>query len=148
MSNKTNQPNSTTATLRQEFSFYANDGTLNTILRNIAAQGVTIIAFTINKLDMGNVNFVRMVVGPLSSNSSRANSVARDALRSAGVRYHQEEVIQIIVTPAPGILSRILQALYHHVVVFAAYSGANSIILNVSNNQTALKLLKQDNIIR
>jgi hypothetical protein len=147
MSNKTNQPNST-ATLRQEFSFYANDETLNTILRNIAAQGVTIIAFTINKLDMGNVNFVRMVVGPLSSNSSRANSVARDALRSADVRYHQEEVIQIIVTPAPGILSRILQSLYHHVVVFAAYSGANSIILNVSNNQTALKLLKQDNIIR
>ncbi|MBI0578249.1 hypothetical protein IEC97_12835 [Neobacillus cucumis] len=147
MSNKTNQPNFT-ATLRQEFSFYANDETLNMILRDIAAQGVTIIAFTINKLDMGNVNFVRMVVGPLSSNSSRANSVARDALRSAGVRFHQEEVIQIIVTPAPGILSRILHSLFHHVVVFAAYSGANSIILNVSNNQTALKLLKQDNIIR
>ncbi|MEH7117458.1 hypothetical protein V7128_08565 [Neobacillus vireti] len=146
MSNNTNKPNST-ATLRQEFSFYANDETLNAILRDIAAQEVTIIAFTINKLDFGNVNFVQMVVGPLRSNSSRANSVARDALRSAGVRFHQEEVIQIIVTPAPGILARILQSLYHHVVVFAAYSGANSIILNVSNNQTALKLLKQDNII-
>ncbi len=147
MSNKTYQPNST-ATLRQEFSFYANDETLHTILRNIAAQGVTIVAFTINKLDMSNVNFVRMVVGPLSSNSSRANAVARDALRSAGVRYHQEEVIQIIITPTPGLLSRILESLYHHVVVFVAYSGANSIILNVSNNQTALTFLRQDNIIR
>lgn len=77
------------AVLRQEFSFYAPDGVLNTILKNIAAEGVTVIAFTITKMDMGNLNFVRMVVGPLNSNSSHANRVARDVLNSAGVRYHQ-----------------------------------------------------------
>lgn len=136
-----------TALLRQEFSFYANDEFLNQVLKNIAAEGVTLIAFTITKMDMGNVNFVRMVVGTPTSNSSRANMVVRDVLQSAGIRYHQEEVIQIIVTPAPGVLSSILQTLYHRVIVFATYSGVNSIILNVSNIKTALNLLKQNNII-
>lgn len=137
-----------TSTLRQEFSFYVNDEALSTILKNIAAEGVTIAAFTITKMDMGSVNRVRLVVGPDSSNSSHANLVARDALQSLGVRYHQEEVIQIIGNPrTPGVLSSILQTLFHHVVVFATYSGVNSIILNVSDIQTALQLLKENSII-
>lgn len=136
-----------TAVLRQEFSFYANEEVLDSVLDDIADQGVTIVAFTITKLDMGRVNFVRMVVGPDNSNSSRANQIARDALRRAGVRFHQEEVIQIIVSPAPGILRNVLRALSPRVVVFAAYSGINSIILNVSDIPTALQLLRQNNII-
>jgi hypothetical protein len=138
-----------TAVLRQEFSFYASDEVLNTILKNIAAKGITIVAFTIAKLDIGRVNFVRIVAGPLSSNSSQANQAVQEILRSAGIRYHQKEVIQIIITaPAPGILSSVLQALSHHVVMYAAYSGINSIILNVSNPQTVIQVLKQNNIIR
>ncbi|WP_423798395.1 hypothetical protein [Neobacillus sp. SAB-20_R2A] len=136
-----------TAVLRQEFSFYATDEVLDSVLDDIAAQGVTVVAFTITKLDMGRVNFVRMVVGPDTSNSSRANQIARDALRRAGVRFHQEEVIQIIVSPAPGILRNVLRALRPQVVVFAAYSAINSIILNVSDIPTALQLLRQNNII-
>ncbi|MCH6267733.1 hypothetical protein [Neobacillus citreus] len=136
-----------TAVLRQEFSFYANEEVLDSVLDDIADQGVTIVAFTITKLDMGRVNFVRMVVGPDNSNSSRANQIARDALRRAGVRFRQEEVIQIIVSPAPGILRNVLRALSPRVVVFAAYSGINSIILNVSDIPTALQLLRQNNII-
>jgi hypothetical protein len=137
-----------TATLRQEFSFYANDEALNTILKSIAAGGVTIAAFTITKMNMGRGNHVRLVVGPDSSNSSRANQVAQDAFHSIAVRYHQEEVIQLIGNPrTPGVLSSILQTLYPHVVVFATYSGVNSIILNVSDIQTALQLLKENNII-
>jgi hypothetical protein len=146
MSSRTKRPTNT-ALLRQEFSFYANDEVLNQVLKNIAAEGVTIIAFTITKMDMGNVNFVRIVVGTPTSNNSRANMVVRDVLQSAGIRYHQEEVIQIIVTPSPGVLGSILQTLYHRVIVFATYSGVNSIILNVSNIRTALNLLKQNNII-
>ena len=137
-----------TVTLRQEFSFYANDGVLNTILKNIAAGGVTIAAFTITKINMRNVNFVRLVVGPDSSNSSQANLVAQDALRSLGIQYDQEKVIQLIGNPGtPGILNTILQTLYHHVVVLATYTGVNSFILNVSDMQTALRLLKKNNII-
>jgi hypothetical protein len=137
-----------TYTLRQEFSFYANDEALNTILKNIAAGGVTIAAFTITKMNMGRGNLVRLVVGPDSSNSPYANKVAQDAIHSIAVRYHQEEVIQIIGNPrTPGVLSIVLQTLYHHVVVFATYSGVNSIILNVSDIQTALRLLKKNNII-
>ncbi len=136
------------ATLRQEFSFYANDEDLNTILRKIAAEGVTIIAFTITKVNGGRINFVRLVVGPENSNSSRANMVLADVLREIGIRYHQKEVIQLIVViPAPGILSSILDALYHHVIVFAAYTGDNSAILDVSDIQTALKFLKKNNVI-
>jgi hypothetical protein len=136
------------STLRQEFSFYANDELLNTILKNIADQGVVISAFTIAKMDMGSVNFARIVVGPSGANSSHANMVTRDVLHTAGVRFQQEEVIQILApTGTPGVLSSILQTLLHHVVVFATYSGANSIILNVSNIQTALQLLRQNNII-
>jgi hypothetical protein len=137
-----------TVTLRQEFSFYANDEVLNTILKNIAAGGVTIAAFTITKINMRNVNFVRLVVGPDRSNSSQANLVAQDALRSLGIQYDQEKVIQLIGNPGtPGILSNILQILYLHVVVFATYTGVTSIILNVSDIQIALRLLKKDNII-
>ncbi|MDP4087072.1 MAG: hypothetical protein Q8934_21145 [Bacillota bacterium] len=136
-----------TAVLRQEFSFYATDEVLDTILENIAAGGVSVIAFTITKMDMGSVNFVQMVVGPLTSNSSLANMIARDALHSAGVRFHQKEVIQIIIAPAPGILRRVLHALFHHVVVIAAYSGINSIILNVSDIEAALQILRKNNII-
>lgn len=88
-----------TARLRQEFSFYENDEALNTILKNIAAGGVTIAAFAITKMDMRGVNFVRLVVGPDSSNSSHANLVAQDALHLLAVRYHQEEVNQIIGNP-------------------------------------------------
>ncbi|MGG3563271.1 hypothetical protein ABES03_16900 [Neobacillus rhizosphaerae] len=135
-------------TLRQEFSFYANDEVLNTILKNIAAGGVTIAAFTITKINMRNVNFVRFVVGPDSSNSSQANLVAQDALRSLGIQYDQEKVIQLIGNPGtPGILSTILEALYLHVVVFATYTGVTSIILNVSDIKSALRLLKKNNII-
>lgn len=144
MSNKTKK---FTAVLRLEFSFYANDEVLDSVLEDIAAQGVTVAAFTITKLDMGRVNFVRMVVGPDSSNSSRANQIARDALHRVGIRFDQEEVIQIIVTPAPGILRNVLRSLPPQVVVFAAYSGINSIILNVSDIPTALQVLKQNNII-
>jgi hypothetical protein len=137
-----------TVTLRQEFSFYANDEVLNTILKNIAAGGVTIAAFTITKINMRNVNFVRFVVGPDSSNSAKANLVAQDVLRSLGIQYDQEKVIQLIGNPGtPGILGETLQTLFQHVVVFATYTGVNSFILNVSDIQTALRLLKKNNII-
>ncbi|MDQ1143926.1 hypothetical protein QE429_000753 [Bacillus sp. SORGH_AS 510] len=137
-----------TVMLRQEFSFYANDEVLKTILQNIAAGGVTIAAFTITKINMRNVNFARLVVGPDSSNSSQANLVAQDALRSLGVQFDQEKVIQLIGNPGtPGILSNVLQILSHRVEVFATYTGVNSIILNVSDIQTALRLLKKNNIV-
>lgn len=137
-----------TATLRQEFSFYANDEVLNTILKNIAAGGVTLAAFTITKINMRNVNFARLVVGPDRSNSSQANLVAQDALRSVGVQFDQEKVIQLIGNPGtPGILSNVLQVLSHHVEVFATYTGVNSFILNVSDIQLALRLLKKNNIV-
>lgn len=137
-----------TVTLRQEFSFYANDEVLNTILKNIADGGVTIAAFTISKINMRNVNFARLVVGPDSSNSSQANLVARDALRSLGIQFDQEKVIQLIGNPGtPGILSNVLQILSHHVEVIATYTGVNSFILNVSDIQLALRLLKKNNIV-
>lgn len=137
-----------TVTVRQEFSFYANDEVLNTILKNIAAGGVTIAAFTISKINMRNVNFARLVVGPDSSNSSQANMVAQDALRSVGVQYDKEKVIQLIGNPGtPGILSNVLQILSHHVEVIATYTGVNSFNLNVSDIQLALRLLKKNNIV-
>lgn len=144
MRSKTNK-NTATALLRNEFSFYANEKGLEKIFESIAEEGVTIIAFTIT--NMRNVYFVRMVAGPPGSNSSFANSVVRDALHSAGVRYHEKEVIQVIVAPAPGIARNIFQALTD-VRLIASYSAVNSIILNVSDNQTALKLLRENNIIR
>jgi hypothetical protein len=137
-----------TVTLRQEFSFYANDEVLNTILKKIAAGGVTIAAFTITKINMRNVNFARLVVGPDSSNSSQANLVARDALRSIGIQFDQEKVIQLSGNPGtPGILSNVLQILSHHVEVIATYTGVNSFILNVSDTQMALRLLKKNKIV-
>jgi hypothetical protein len=135
-----------TALVRKEFSFYAKEDALNEVLEDIAAEGVTIVAFTITKGDKRNVNFVRMIFGPDSSNSSFANNVARDALQSAGIRFNEEKVIQVIVAPAPGLALRVFQAL-DNVKVFATYSAVNSIILNVSDIKAALKSLKKNNII-
>jgi len=145
MKNKT-RTNPATAVIRREFSFYADDDSFNDILADLAAEGVTIIALTVTALNMG-VNFVRMVVGPPNSNSSFANMVARNALTSAGVRFREKKVIQIIAAPSPGRGLRIFQAL-RNVRLIAAYTGVNSIILNVSNIKTALAILMKKNIIR
>jgi hypothetical protein len=142
-----NNENTATALLRQEFSFYANEEELDRILGMIAAEGVALIAFTITSIDRGNVYFVRMIVGPESSNSLFANNVAREALHSVCIRYHEKEVIQIIVgEPQPGLGRRILRALCP-LRLFTTYTGDNSLILNLSDNRTALKLLRENNII-
>jgi len=144
MRNMTNQ-NRLKALVRHEFSFYANDNALNNIFEKIAADGVAIIAFTItNRM---NVNFVRMIAGPLNSNSSFANKVVRNALRSERIQYDETEVIQIIFSPSPGVGLGIFQAL-RNMRVFAAYSAANGIIINGSDTQTVLNLLKQAHVIR
>jgi hypothetical protein len=146
VSRKTNE-NTAIALLRQEFSFYANEEELDRVLGFIADEGVTLIAFTITTMDRGDVYFVRMIVGPPSSNSSFANKVAREALHSVCIRYHEKEVIQIIVgEPSPGFGRRILQALCP-LRLFTTYTGDNSLILNLSDNRTALKLLRDNNII-
>ena len=143
---KTNE-NTSIALLRQEFSFYANEEELDRVLGFIANEGVVLIAFTITTTERGDVYFVRMVVGPPSSNSSFANKVAREALHSVCIRYHEKEVIQIIAgEPTPGLGRRILQALCP-LRLFTSYTGDNSLILNLSDNRTALKLLRENNII-
>ncbi|WP_419888683.1 hypothetical protein ACN6MT_26255 [Neobacillus niacini] len=139
--------NTAIALLRQEFSFYVNEAELDRVLGFIADEGVTLIAFTITTMDKGDVYFVRMIVGPNNCNSSFANKVAREALHSVCIRYHEKEVIQIIISePSPGFGRKILQALCP-LRLFATYTGDNSLILNLSDNRTALKLLREANII-
>jgi hypothetical protein len=141
-----------TAVVRKEFSFYTSEEVLNEILGDVAAEGVTIVAFTITKVDKRNkkskksVYFARLIFGPDSSNSSFANKVAREALQSAGVQFNEKKVIQLIVAPAPGVALRVFQAL-ENVEVFATYSAVNSIILNVADIKAALKALKKSGII-
>ncbi len=144
--NATNNTAKAKGVLRQEFNFYANDEVLDQIFKDIADAGVTLIAFTITAMNRRNTNFVRMVVGPPNANSSYANRVARNALHSAGVQYHEKEVLQIIAAPSPGFGRSVFQTLYN-LRLFATYSAANGFILNISNPETALKILKQNNII-
>lgn len=144
--NATNNTTKAKAILRQEFNFYANDDVLDQIFEDIADAGVTLIAFTITAMNRRNMNFVRMVVGPPNANSSSANRVARNALHSAGVRYHEKQVIQLIVPPTPGFGRSVFRTLYN-LRLFATYSAVNGFILNISNPETALKILKQNNII-
>ncbi|WP_423800424.1 hypothetical protein [Neobacillus sp. SAB-20_R2A] len=139
-----------TSQIRQQFTFNADDENLNTILRNISNRGVSFTAFTITKLK-NNTNFVKIVVGPPESNSPEANRVVREVLRSQGVRFQEEKVIQLrsFQTGVPGVLARIYDALFRFVKVKAIYAGElNSIILNVSDVEKALQLLRQNNIIR
>jgi hypothetical protein len=137
-----------TPQIRLEFSFSVNDETLNNILAGLAARGVSLTGYMITKMD--SINFARIVVGPPQSNSPRDNYVVREVLRSAGVRFQEKKVIQLLGLEAgtPGVLSRIFQALFHQVRVNAIYAGElNAIFLNVSNINLALRLLKQNHII-
>ena len=137
-----------TVRIRQQFTFTANDETLNRIIRNISNSGVSFTAFTITKLQ--NTNLVRAVVGPPGTNDPNANRVVREALRSSGVRFREEEVIQLLglTTGVVGVLSRIYAALFRNVKVKAIYQGEeNAIIINVSDVRTALRLLERNDII-
>ncbi|MDR6120586.1 hypothetical protein QFZ87_000183 [Bacillus sp. SLBN-46] len=138
-----------TTRIRQQFTFTANNDILNEVLAEISNEGVSFTAFTITR--MRDTNLVRIVVGPPRSNDAESNRVVREVLRSAGVRYQEEEVIQLqgLKTGTTGVLSRIYNSLFHVVKVKAIYLGEeNAIIINVSDVQTALRLLEQNNIIR
>jgi hypothetical protein len=138
-----------TPRIRQQFTFTANDETLNRVLEEISDEGVSFTAFTITR--MSDTNLVRIVVGPPRSNDPASNRVVREILRSEGVRFQEEEVIQLLGlrTGTTGVLSRIYRALFREVKVKAIYLGEeNAIIISVSDVQTALRLLEQNNIIR
>ncbi|MDR4946532.1 hypothetical protein [Neobacillus cucumis] len=137
-----------TPRIRQQFTFTANDETLNNIIKNITNRGVSFTATTITKLQ--NTNLVRIVVGPPQSNDPDANRVVRDVLHSAGVRFKEEKVIQLLglITGTIGVLSRIYEALFRNVKVKAIYYGEdNAIIVSVSDVKTALRLLEENDII-
>lgn len=137
-----------TARIRQQFTFTADDETLNNIIKNISIRGVSFTASTITKLQKNNL--VRIVVGPPRSNDPVANRVVRDVLRSAGVRFQENKVIQLLglITGTTGVLSRIYEALFRNVKVKAIYYGEdNAIIVSVSDVETALRLFEQNNII-
>ncbi|WP_419888282.1 hypothetical protein ACN6MT_23345 [Neobacillus niacini] len=137
-----------TARIRQQFTFTADDQTLNNIIKNISNRGVSFTGTTITKLQ--NTNLVRIVVGPPLSNDPDANRVVRDVLCSAGVRFLEEKVIQLLglVTGTIGVLSRIYEALFRKVKVKAIYFGEdNAIIVSVSDVKRALRLLEKNDII-
>ncbi|WHX40298.1 hypothetical protein QNH36_22070 [Mesobacillus sp. AQ2] len=137
-----------TARIRHQFTFTADDKTLNKILKDISDRGVSFTAATITKLQ--NTNLVRIVVGPPQSNDPEENEVVRDVLCSEGVRFKEEKVIQILglVTGTTGVLSGIYDALFHKVKVKAIYYGENNaIIVNVSDVKIALRLLEANGII-
>jgi hypothetical protein len=157
MSCKNKKKNTATGTalVRKQFSFYTSEEALEEILGDIAAEGVTITAFTITKVDKktkknkkrkSNIYFARLVFGPDDANSSFANKVAREALQSAGVQFNEKKVIQVIVASAPGVALRVFQAL-ENIEVPATYSGINSIFLNVDDIKAALKALKKSGLI-
>ncbi len=137
-----------TVRIRQQFTFTANDYTLDHIIEDVSERGVSFTAFTITKLQ--NTNLVRTVVGPAGSNDPASNRVVREVLRSAGVRFLEERVIQLLglAAGARGVLTRIYRALFRDVKVKAIYQGEeNAIIINVSDVNKALRLLEQNNII-
>jgi hypothetical protein len=137
-----------TPRIRQQFTFTANDRTLNEIIENISDRGVSFTAFTITKLH--DSNLARIVVGPSDSNDPNSNRVVRKVLDSLSVRYKEEQVIQLLglETGDQGVLTRIYSALFREVKVKAIYPGEeNAIILNVSNIKKALRLLNQEGII-
>ncbi|WP_144478188.1 hypothetical protein [Cytobacillus oceanisediminis] len=78
-----------TARIRQQFTFTADDKTLNKILKDISDRGVSFTAATITKLQ--NTNLVRIVVGPPQSNHPEENEVVREVLRSEGVRFRRKK---------------------------------------------------------
>ncbi|WP_079504149.1 hypothetical protein [Mesobacillus jeotgali] len=138
-----------TPVIRQQFTFTANDRTLNEIIAKISNRGVSFTAFTITKLH--EINLVRIVVGPPRSNDPASNRVVREVLDSLGVKYKEEQVIQLLglETGAQGVLTRIYSSLFREVKVRAIYQGEeNAIILNVSNIKKALRLLAEEGIIR
>ncbi|WP_249863926.1 hypothetical protein [Paenibacillus konkukensis] len=134
---------------RLQFSVHVHDQTLNRILNGIANRGISITGYTQTK--RGNLNFVKLVVGPPGRFSIRANRGVREVLRSLGVRFREEIVIQFLNTVAgtPGVIRSIYEALFRHVRVKAMYYGENTaIFINTSRVNEAIAILKRKHIIQ
>ncbi|MEB3103589.1 hypothetical protein [Ferviditalea candida] len=133
---------------RTQFTFYASDSILNSVLGGIAGKRVSIAGYMQTKI--GKTNLVRLVVGPQGAVSISDTATARNVLKSLGVRLRMKKVLQVlgIVAGTPGIIRSIYRSLYHKVTVYAIYLGENSnIFVDTCNPSRTIQILKRNNLI-
>ncbi|QFT87527.1 hypothetical protein FIU87_02585 [Bacillus sp. THAF10] len=133
--------------IRTQVTFTASDRELSKILNGLAEAGVNINGYFQTLAGKRN-SFVRMVVGTTSEETERDVRTLRKVLRIVGVRYRENQVIQLLdpVSGVPGQLNAIFGTLWCKMQVRAIYLGEDSTIyLDVSNIGLALKLLSKEN---
>ncbi|WP_404469492.1 hypothetical protein [Sutcliffiella horikoshii] len=133
--------------IRTQFTFTVSDRNLSRILNGLAEDSVNINGY-FQTLAGKKFNFVRMVVGTSVDESERDIRVVRKVMKQVGVRYRENQVIQLLdsVSGVPGQVNAIFDTLWCKMQVRAVYLGEdNNIYLDVSNIGYALRLLSEEN---
>ena len=132
--------------IRTQFTFTVSDQDLSRVLNGLAEQSVNINGY-FQTLSGKNFNFVRMVVGTSAEESERDIRVVRKVMKQVGVRYKENQVIQLLdsVSGVPGQVNAIFGTLWCKMQVRALYLGEdNNIYLAVSNIGYAIRLLSEE----
>jgi hypothetical protein len=133
--------------IRTQFTFTATDRDLNRILSGLAEESVNINGY-FQTLAGKKFNFVRMAVGTSTAETERDIRIVRKTMKSAGVRFKENQVIQVVNLTAgvPGQINAIFSTLWCKMQVRAIYLGEdNNLYLDVSNIGNAIRLLSKEN---
>ncbi|UAL47848.1 hypothetical protein K7887_02445 [Sutcliffiella horikoshii] len=132
--------------IRTQFTFTVSDRNLSRILNGLAENSVNINGY-FQTLAGKKFNFVRMVVGTSVDESERDIRVVRKVMKQVGVRYRENQVIQLLdsISGVPGQVNAIFATLWCKMQVRAVYLGEdNNIYLDVSNVGHAIRLLSEE----
>ncbi|MGD6781805.1 hypothetical protein ACQCT3_19835 [Sutcliffiella horikoshii] len=132
--------------IRTQFTFTVSDRDLSRILNGLAEESMNINGY-FQTLAGKSFNFVRMVVGTSAEESERDIRVVRKVMKWVGVRYRENQVIQLLdsTSGVPGQVNAIFGTLWCKMQVRAVYLGEdNNIYIDVSNIGHAIRLLSEE----
>ncbi|MGP4080745.1 hypothetical protein ACTWQL_12560 [Pseudalkalibacillus sp. R45] len=130
--------------VKTQFTFLADDCLLSQILNEIASEGININGQA--QFAENHCNLVKLVVGITQEQSSWDIRIVKSILRSLGVNFETDEVIQVlsIIPGVAGQYNAIYGALWCKVTVKAIYLGEdNTLYVDVSDVDKAIRILSK-----